>query len=69
MDINMPIMDGLTASDQIKERCSKVIIIACTAFVDNETKNQCYLHHMDYYLAKPVKRSQLAEVLNFYNII
>lgn len=55
MDINMPIMDGVEASKQIKKRFTPVII-ACTAYTDNETKDRCYSNGMDYYLAKPVKK-------------
>lgn len=55
MDINMPILDGLQASLEIKKFCN-IIIIACTAFSDNETRNSCYANGMDYYLQKPVKK-------------
>lgn len=68
MDINMPLLDGIEASKIIKKRFSPVII-ACTAYTDNETKEKCYSSGMDYYLSKPVKRDQLHEVLQFYNFI
>ncbi|CAD8170731.1 unnamed protein product [Paramecium octaurelia] len=68
MDINMPILDGWEASRQIKKRFS-IPIIACTAFTDNETKEQCYQNGIDYYLSKPVKKESLIQVLQYYRIL
>ncbi|CAD8213959.1 unnamed protein product [Paramecium octaurelia] len=68
MDINMPLMDGWEASRQIKKWFS-IAIIACTAFTDNETKEQCYQNGIDYYLSKPVKKESLIQVLQYYRIL
>ncbi|CAK85537.1 unnamed protein product (macronuclear) [Paramecium tetraurelia] len=68
MDINMPLLDGWEASRQIKKKCS-ISIIACTAFTDNETKEQCYQNGIDYYISKPVKKDSLAQVLQYYDIL
>ncbi|CAD8077187.1 unnamed protein product [Paramecium primaurelia] len=68
MDINMPLLDGWEASRQIKKRFS-IAIIACTAFTDNETKEQCYQNGIDYYLSKPVKKESLIQVLQYYRIL
>ncbi|CAD8089112.1 unnamed protein product [Paramecium sonneborni] len=68
MDINMPILDGWEASRQIKKKF-KISIIACTAFTDNETKEQCYQNGIDYYISKPVKKDSLAQVLQYYDIL
>ena len=40
MDVNMPIMDGLTATRKIIEKYTLATpkIIACTAFTDSDTK-------------------------------
>ncbi|CAD8085685.1 unnamed protein product [Paramecium sonneborni] len=68
MDINMPLLDGWEASRQIKKRFS-IAIIACTAFTDNQTKEQCYQNGIDYYLSKPVKKESLIQVLQYYRIL
>ncbi|CAD8083208.1 unnamed protein product [Paramecium sonneborni] len=73
MDINMPLLDGWEASRQIKKRFS-IPIIACTAFTDNQTKEQCYQNGIDYYLSKPVKKESLIQeyliiIFLFNNII
>ncbi|CAD8092885.1 unnamed protein product [Paramecium sonneborni] len=68
MDINMPLLDGWEASRQIKKKFS-ISIIACTAFTDNETKEQCYQNGIDYYISKPVKKDSLAQVLQYYDIL
>lgn len=62
----MPILDGIEASKEIKKYYSP-IIIACSAYIDKETKDLCYSNGVDYYLSKPVKKAQLKEVLEFYN--
>jgi CheY-like chemotaxis protein len=56
MDINMPILDGIEATIQIKHNHEDIVIIACTAFTDTETRNTCYKSGMSYHLSKPVKK-------------
>lgn len=59
MDIDMPIMDGLTASkilvDLINEKILKPFkIIACTAHEDEETRDKCFEVGIDFLVVKPV---------------
>ncbi|CAK63833.1 unnamed protein product (macronuclear) [Paramecium tetraurelia] len=66
MDINMPILDGIQATVRIKSKYSNIIVIACTAFSDTETRNICYKSGMSYHIQKPVKKDQLIEILSYY---
>ncbi|CAD8109772.1 unnamed protein product [Paramecium primaurelia] len=66
MDINMPILDGIQTTIRIKSKYSNIIVIACTAFSDTETRNICYKSGMSYHIQKPVKKDQLIEILSYY---
>ncbi len=65
MDIRMPEMDGLTAAREIRklqpENGPK--IIAITAYAMEGDREMCIEAGMDGYIAKPVKKEELAEVL------
>lgn len=70
MDVQMPIMDGLASTRQIrKEEVKKNIrttIIALTAGASLDDKEKCMNAGMDYYLAKPINQKELKKVLNKY---
>ncbi|MBX7137862.1 MAG: response regulator [Oligoflexia bacterium] len=65
MDINMPLMDGLEATRQLRalERQTKnhVPVIALSASVTEEDAKRCYEAGMDGFLAKPISRDELAK--------
>jgi|GEM_PF-1890235 len=68
MDINMPIMDGYEASKTIrlveKRNHKKTVpIIAMTANAMRGDKEKCLNAGMDDYVAKPLKKNQLKEIL------
>ncbi|SEK56007.1 Signal transduction histidine kinase [Colwellia chukchiensis] len=56
MDIQMPVMDGLTATQRIKAlpEYAGIPIIAMTAHAREEDKQQCLAAGMDYHIAKPI---------------
>jgi CheY-like chemotaxis protein len=61
MDINMPIMDGLEATSQLKSlmgagQIQSIPIIALTAYDEMES---CFKIGMDGFLQKPVKRDEI----------
>lgn len=69
MDCMMPIMDGFTATAEIRalEKKSALIktpIIALTASVLDEDIKRCYHVGMDDYLAKPIQRENLINLIN-----
>lgn len=70
MDIQMPIMDGLTASQLIKQNDTNknTPIIAVTALVMEEEKRKLYEIGMSDYLSKPIDDVKLKELINKYCI-
>ena len=70
MDIQMPIMDGITASRKIREienkrnSKSKVKILAVTAYAMENDRQKCLAAGMDEYLTKPFKPDELCNMIN-----
>jgi len=67
MDINMPVMDGITATQKIRHELNMAIpIIALTANALQGDKERFLEIGMDDYLAKPLQISKLTEILKKY---
>lgn len=69
MDIQMPVLDGIKATEIIREREASgesVPIIAFTAHAMSGDKETFIKAGMDDFLAKPIRRQQLVEVLDKY---
>ncbi|NPA95668.1 MAG: PAS domain S-box protein [Thermodesulfobacteria bacterium] len=68
MDIQMPVMDGLSASKAIRDPASKVLnreipIVALTAHAFKEEVAKCIKAGMNDYLTKPIDNHRLVTVL------
>ncbi|OOF10551.1 hybrid sensor histidine kinase/response regulator [Salinivibrio sp. PR5] len=66
MDCQMPVMDGYQASRRIREqetRFNRTPIVALTANATAEDKDACLEAGMDDYIAKPVRKDDLATML------
>lgn len=68
MDLQMPVWDGLEASQRILERARQdgrvpPLVIAVTANIFEEHREQCRKVGMDGFLSKPLSRAHLREVL------
>jgi signal transduction histidine kinase/DNA-binding response OmpR family regulator len=64
MDIQMPIMDGYTATRFVREKLGLVLpIIGISANVYKENIEQCYTAGMNDYLSKPYTQAQLQAVV------
>jgi CheY-like chemotaxis protein len=59
MDIQMPIMDGLEATERIRAESSTIPIIALTANATRLEMEACLAKGMNSYLAKPFKPQDL----------
>lgn len=66
MDVQMPIMDGIEATKQIRalnnEKC-KVPIVAMTAHAFKEEVERCFDAGMNAHISKPIEKN------NFFNVI
>ena len=66
-DLQMPVMDGLTATRQIRERRgagSTTPIVALTANAMTGQLERCLEAGMNAFLTKPINPAQLAEALS-----
>ena len=68
MDVQMPEMDGLEATRQIREfesaeRVPAIPIIAMTAYAMAGDRDRCLAAGMDAYISKPVKADELVAVI------
>ena len=68
MDLTMPEMDGLIATELIREKDAehKIPIIALTANVVSEDKEKCIAIGMDDFLTKPIIKKELIKILKKY---
>ncbi len=70
MDVNMPVMDGLKATEEIrtwekqKADSTHIPIIALTALAFEDDRDKCLNAGMDYYLSKPVRKKDLFKTIN-----
>lgn len=68
MDIQMPVMDGLQATAEIRR--SAIVqpqIVAITANASKDDRNACLRAGMDEFLSKPIRPSDLRDLLLFLN--
>lgn len=66
MDIQLPVLDGLEATSQIKEFRPNLPIIAQTANAMEEDKPNILAAGCDDYIAKPIDRTDLLEKINLF---
>jgi len=63
MDIEMPVMDGLTAVKMLRSRGYTGLIAAATALTQPEDAERCISAGCDKYLPKPFTRAELSALL------
>jgi CheY-like chemotaxis protein len=66
MDVQMPIMDGLTATKKLRSEGYTRPIVNVTANALKEDREKCLKAGADNYLTKPVDVSEFYKVLQTY---
>ena len=61
LDINMPVMDGITALKELRKRSESVAIIMLTSLASVEVVEQCLEAGANYHLRKDLPVSELKE--------
>jgi PAS domain S-box-containing protein len=67
MDIQMPVMDGMTAIKKIRENGKKSYIIAITAHSDKNSENEALDAGADGVIVKPFRKSEIIESMKRFN--
>ena len=63
MDVQMPVMDGLTAATRLRQQGCGVPIVALTANAMVSDREACLAAGCDHFLTKPIDRRELLRVL------
>lgn len=68
MDVQMPILDGIQATKEIRKLENGVLlpIIALTAGVSKEEREACFAAGMNDFLAKPIETNELNRIIEKY---
>ncbi|KIX04550.1 uncharacterized protein Z518_05420 [Rhinocladiella mackenziei CBS 650.93] len=66
MDVQMPNLDGIQSTRLIRGMGFSAPIVALTAFAEKSNEDECMASGMDYFLAKPIRRPALKQVLKKY---
>ena len=61
LDINMPVMDGISALKELRRRSDKVAIVMLTSLASAEIVDQCLEAGANYHLRKDVPLSELKQ--------
>lgn len=64
MDIQMPVVDGITATKEIRKTDDKTPIIALTAYALQGDRERFMSHGMNGYLSKPVDAEKLYDLID-----
>ena len=66
MDMQMPVMNGYTATRTLREQGKTLPIVALTAYAMKEDDQKCFAAGCDDYMSKPMNRKRLIEILEKY---
>jgi len=68
MDVKMPVMNGLEATEKIKEKFPHLPVIAQTAYSTESDKELVLRHGCDDFISKPIDREKFSSLMNRYLI-
>jgi DNA-binding response OmpR family regulator len=63
LTINLPGLSGSDALLEIKKINNKIPVIACTAYTQNEDAQKLLNQGFDDYIAKPINRNELLNII------
>jgi CheY-like chemotaxis protein len=66
MDIQLPVLNGIDATKQIKSFCPELPVIAQSAYTSSEEIENAMLAGFSKYIAKPIKGEDIKQALNQY---
>ncbi|MDH3381973.1 MAG: ATP-binding protein, partial [Flavobacteriaceae bacterium] len=66
MDFNMPIMNGIDATVEIRKTNTSIPIIALTAYAMSEDRDRALMAGCNDYLSKPISKDMILETINKY---
>lgn len=66
MDINMPEMNGLEATEKIKKIRPEIPVVVQTAYLLSNEREKSFEVGADDFIAKPITYQKLLEILNIY---
>lgn len=66
MDIRLPDIDGIEVTKKIKSMKQSAVVIAQTAFADNDMREKCFESGFNDIITKPVTRETLFQKLKVY---
>jgi len=66
MDIQLPVMDGQEAADEIRKINRDIIMIAQTAYAMSDDREKYLSSGFDDYISKPITPSRLLELIGKY---
>lgn len=67
MDIRMPVMDGLEATQKLREMDYKGVIIGLTAATDQDIMKKCIQCGMTDIMLKPLNLDSITNLIKFYS--
>lgn len=63
MDVSMPVMDGITATREIRRFCRETPVIALTAHAMDQDKQTCLDAGMNAFVSKPIRSKDIQSTL------
>jgi len=66
MDIQLPVMDGQQAADEIRKINKNIVIIAQTAYAMSDDRQKYLSSGFDDYISKPINPNGLLEMIDKY---